>query len=75
MTIERMKSLRLARPFQPFTIHLRDGKRISIRRGDAFALSPAGARIVVVEPRYQSIELSSIADVTLRETRGRKAAR
>jgi len=68
MTIERMRELRLARPFKPFAIRLRDGRRITIRRGDGFALSPAGHRIVVMEPRYQSIELESISDITFPKT-------
>ena len=64
MMIERIRELRYARPFKPFAIHLRDGRQLKVRRWDAFAISPTGQRIVVVEPGYQSIEIDSISDLT-----------
>jgi len=69
MTIEKLLELRHARPFKPFALQLRDGRRVTVRRYDAFAISPKRNRIIVVEPKYVSIMLDTISGVAERPKR------
>lgn len=47
MTIEQLRHLHLARPFQPFDIHLGDGRTLSLEHPEFLAQSPTGRTIVV----------------------------
>ncbi len=50
MTIERVRNLYQARRFQPFTIHLADGRRIPVVHHEFMILGPSGRTIVVQQP-------------------------
>jgi hypothetical protein len=47
MTIEQLRAMHQARPFQPFDIHLADGRTLSVRHPEFLAQSPAGRTIAV----------------------------
>ncbi len=61
MTIEQLRNVHRAQPFQPFTIHLADGRRVLIPHPDFLSHSPTGRTIIV----YQTNESFSILDLLL----------
>jgi hypothetical protein len=50
MTIEQIRHAYSARPFQPFIIHLADGRQISVPHPEFMALSPSGRAVAVSQP-------------------------
>ncbi|MEM7681559.1 MAG: hypothetical protein AAF288_06365 [Planctomycetota bacterium] len=47
MTVEQFKSVLHAQPFQPFTIHVADGRAFKVRHPDYVSRSPAGRTVIV----------------------------
>jgi hypothetical protein len=43
MTTDQIRSAIAARPFQPFTLHLADGEKITVPHPEYVSLSPGGA--------------------------------
>lgn len=50
MTIEQLRQLHQARPFQPFEIHLEDGRALSVEHPEFLAQSANGRTIAVSHP-------------------------
>ena len=50
MTLDRLRELYLAKPFQPFVIHLADGRNVTVKSPEFMAFSHSGRTIVVHEP-------------------------
>ncbi len=70
MTAEQLRAMREANPFQPFTIHLADGRTLLVPHRDFVSQSPNGRTIIV----YGSGDAFSIVDlylVTELEVQGR----
>ena len=61
MTIEQLRHVLRAAPFQPFTIHLADGRQIRVPHPDFVAQSPSGRTVIV----YHADETFSIIDLLL----------
>jgi hypothetical protein len=61
MTAEQLRAMREAHPFRPFTIHLADGRSLTVPHRDFLSLSPGGRTIIV----YHSDEAFSIVDLLL----------
>jgi len=61
MTAEQFRMMRDANPFRPFTVHLADGRSLSVPHRDFVSQSPAGRTIIV----YGSEESFSILDLYL----------
>jgi hypothetical protein len=61
MTIEKIREAYDAEPFQPFTIHLANGRQIHVAHREFMASSPSGRTIVV----YQSDDRHNVIDVML----------
>jgi len=61
MTIEQLRNVHRAQPFQPFTIHLADGRKFLVPHPDFLSHSPTGRTIIV----YQTNESFSILDLLL----------
>lgn len=49
MTIEKLRSAYDAKPFQPFTLHLADGKELTVKHRDFMLSVPDGRTIVVAQ--------------------------
>jgi hypothetical protein len=47
MTIEQLRHLHQAQPFQPFDIHLADGRSLPVEHSEFLAQSPTGRTIAV----------------------------
>lgn len=45
MTIEQLRRMHQAQPFQPFDIHLADGTSVPVNHPEVLAISPAGRTI------------------------------
>ncbi len=50
MTLDRLRELYQAKPFQPFAIHLADGRNVTVKSPEFMSFSPTGRTIVVHEP-------------------------
>ena len=61
MTIEQLRNLHQARPFQPFTIHLADGRSFEVRHSEFLSHSESGRTIVV----HHNDESFSVLDLLL----------
>jgi len=61
MTAERLRALREANPFRPFTIHLADGRRLAVPHQDFVSQSPGGRTLIV----YHADEGFSVVDLYL----------
>ncbi|MBI3407385.1 MAG: hypothetical protein HY040_03385 [Planctomycetes bacterium] len=61
MTAEQLRAMREANPFLPFTIHLADGRSLTVPHRDFLSQSPGGRTIIV----YRSDESFSIVDLYL----------
>ncbi|MGA2439435.1 MAG: hypothetical protein ABSH08_00625 [Tepidisphaeraceae bacterium] len=47
MTLEQLRNVLHAQPFQPFTIHMVDGRALLVRHRDYISHSPSGRTIIV----------------------------
>jgi hypothetical protein len=67
MTIERIKELYEATLFQPFILHLADGREIPVLHREFVAAAPSGRTLVVFQPedRMNIIDLLLVTDVEL----------
>ncbi len=67
MTIERLREVHQARPFQPFILHLADGRQVSVSHPECLAYSPKGRTVVVVGPNetHHYIDLLLVTEIKL----------
>ncbi len=61
MTAEQLRAMRETHPFRPFTIHLADGRSLTVPHRDFVSQSPGGRTIIV----YRSDESFSVVDPLL----------
>jgi hypothetical protein len=59
MMVEQLKRVLHAQPFQPFTIHMGDGRAFFVKHQDLIARSPSGRTVIV----YADDESHSILDM------------
>lgn len=71
MTIERVRELYNAQPFQPFIIHLADGREIPVHHRDYIMAAPSGRTIYVSQPddSFNIIDLLLVTDIELKRGR------
>jgi hypothetical protein len=50
MRVEELRTLYHAEPFEPFTLHLADGREIPVRHREFVALAPSGRTLTVYQP-------------------------
>lgn len=67
MTIEQIKKIYSAQPFQPFVIHLADGREVQVAHRDFIMAVPSGRILVVALPddTVDIIDLLLVTDVVL----------
>lgn len=68
MTIERIRELFYALPFQPFIIHLADGREVPVRHREFVATPPTGRTLIVVQPdgTQNIIDLLLVTDLEIK---------
>jgi len=78
MTIEQLRQLHSARPFQPFDIYLADGRTLLVEHPELLAQSPSGRTIWVAHPDDTIATVDLLLVVSLKpransaERRGRR---
>lgn len=74
MTINELKLAHDAVPFQPFIIHLADGREIPVHHRDFMARAPSGRTMVVCLPddSFNVIDLLLITDLEFKRARNGK---
>ncbi len=70
MTIEQLRTVYNAQPFQPFEIHLADGRAIPVHHRDFMMAAPSGRTIVVYQPddSMNIIDLLLVTDLEIKHT-------
>lgn len=65
MTTERIRQAYSEQPFQPFTIHLADGREIEVPHRDFMAVGPGGRTILVYRPdeSFHIVDLLLVTDL------------
>lgn len=61
MTIEQVRNFYNVQPFQPFVIHLADGRQVSVHSREFMMTAPTGRTIAV----YQPDETMNVIDLLL----------
>ena len=66
MIAEEIRSLLQAQPFRPFTVHLTDGKEVTIHNHDYAWLLPSGLQLHCesLEGKIHIINTTQISEVT-----------
>jgi hypothetical protein len=72
MTAEQLRALREANPFRPFTIHLADGRILTVPHRDFVSLSPSGRIIIVYQPNdaFNVVDLHLVMDLEVQAPTG-----
>lgn len=67
MTIEQMRGVYDATPFQPFVIHLADGRAVPVHHRDFIMAVPSGRTLFVCQPddTVNIIDLLLVTDLEL----------
>ncbi len=68
MTIEQIRNLYDAQPFQPFIIHLADGRQIPVEHREFMARAPSGRTVTVyaTDDAAHVIDLLLVTDLEIR---------
>ena len=71
MTVEQIKKLYNAQPFQPFVLHLADGREVSVPHREFIMVAPSGRILVVCLPddTFDIIDLLLVTDVEVKPSR------
>ena len=77
MTIEQLRKMHQAKPFQPFDIHMGDGRWVPVEHPEMLAISPPGRTIGVglADGTIEIIDLLLVTSLKPRpngETRSRR---
>jgi hypothetical protein len=65
MTIEQLRTLYNTQPFQPFVIHLADGRAVPVHHREFMMTVPSGRTILVAQPddTVNIIDLLLVTDI------------
>jgi hypothetical protein len=68
MTLEQVKGFYEAKPFQPFTIHLPDGRAIPVLSPEYIWAPPTGRILIVYQPddTFNWIDLLLVSDIEVK---------
>jgi hypothetical protein len=66
--LERIRELYWAKPFQPFTLFLADGRSVTVSHPELLAISNSGKTISVyqLDNSLSTINLSMVTDITVK---------
>jgi hypothetical protein len=68
MTIEQVRAYYNKEPFQPFVIHLADGRELTVPHREYMSFSPSGRTIVVhqADDSHNVVDLILVTDLEVR---------
>ena len=77
MTIEQVRRLYEAQPFQPFVIHLADGREVPVLHREFIMAAPSGRTIVVCQPddTFNIVDLLLVTDLEIKPANGSASKR
>ncbi len=67
MTVEQLSVVHHAQPFQPFRIHMADGRSVDVHHPDFLSRSPTG-RTIIVHKRDETFEIIDMLLIASVET-------
>jgi hypothetical protein len=74
MTIEQLRELHARRPFQPFEIHMADGRSLPVEHPEFLSQSPTGRTIAVAlaDGTHRIVDLLLATSLEVRPNGARK---
>lgn len=74
MTIDQLRKRHRALPFQPFRIHLADGRELDVPHPEMLAVMPPGRRLVVATGNedYEVFDLLLVTSLEVVHGRGKR---
>jgi hypothetical protein len=77
MTIEQLRKMHQVRPFQPFDIHLADGRSLPVEHPEVLAIPPPGRTIGVglVDGTIEIVDLLLVTSLKPRPNRSQPRGR
>jgi hypothetical protein len=81
MTIEKIRQLYDIEPFQPFVMHLADGREIAVTHREWLASAPSGRTVIVfkLDDSFNMVDLLLVTDLEVKNgskpkgTRGQRS--
>lgn len=73
MTIDQVQAVIKARPFQPFTIHLADGRSYEVRHAEFISHTQPAGRTIIVFKEGESFDIIDLLLVVSIEVHGKRA--
>jgi hypothetical protein len=69
VTIDSIRAVRLASPFKPFRMIMRDGRDLPVERSSYIALSPNGKSLAYAAPKggFEFLRIDDVAEVVVDE--------
>ncbi|MCH8047751.1 MAG: hypothetical protein IID44_29000 [Planctomycetes bacterium] len=69
MTVEQFRELWRTKPFQPFTIHLADGRNLRVEHPEFLAMSPSGRTFILYQPddSFNIVDLLLVTDLEVKK--------
>ena len=80
MIVDQLRNVYNAQPFQPFVIHLADGREVPVVHRDFIMTVPSGRTVIVVQPddTVNIVDLLLVTDLEIKPSangsRGRRRA-
>ncbi len=75
MTIEKIRKVHQARPFQPFALHMADGRSVHVSRPETLFVPPTAERTIIAATSEDDFEIIDLLLVTSIEIGKRQARR
>jgi hypothetical protein len=72
VTIDQFRSMLTAQPFQPFTLHLADGRQMHVPHPEFAGLFPSGRTVIIHKPdnTFEIIDLLLVVGLEARPASG-----
>lgn len=70
MTIEQLRAVLQARPFQPFTLHLADGRSCFVPHSEFVSHSPNGRTLILfhADESFEIVDLLLVVSIEVQRT-------
>jgi hypothetical protein len=68
MTIDRVREMYNSQPFQPFVMHMADGRQVAVVHREFIMAAPSGRTVIVFQPddTVNIIDLLLVTDLALK---------
>jgi hypothetical protein len=68
VTLNQIRNLYEAQPFQPFVLHLADGRAVPVQHREFLASAPSGRTVIVYQPddSFNIVDLLLVTDLEVR---------